>query len=121
MDLSISQLMQLQKDLFVAHGCKWSPMEPKYGGDFILYMIEEIGEVIAIWKKKGNEAIMDDPAVRNAFLEEMSDVLMFYTDVLLRYHVTAEEISQAYQRKHDRNMNRNFRKQYEEMYHDGQG
>ena len=120
MDLSISQMLQLQKELFHAHGRKWAPMEPEYGGEFILYMIEEIGEVISIWKKKGERAIVDDPTVRQAFLEEMADVLMYYHEVLLRFHVTPEEISKAYQDKHDRNMTRNYQKQYEEMLHDGQ-
>ena len=120
MDLSISQMLQLQKELFEAHGKKWSPMEPEYGGEFILYMVEEIGEVISIWKKKGERAIVDDPAVREAFLEEMADVLMYYHEVLLRFHVTHEEISGAYQKKHDRNMTRNYQKQYEEMLKDGE-
>ena len=120
MDLSISQMLQLQKELFDAHGRKWAPMEPEYGGEFILYMIEEIGEVISIWKKKGERAIVDDPTVRQAFLEEMADVLMYYHEVLLRFHVAREEISKAYQDKHDRNMTRNYQKQYEEMLHNGE-
>lgn len=120
MDLSISQMLQLQKELFDAQGRKWAPMEPEYGGEFILYMVEEIGEVISIWKKKGGQAITEDPAVRSAFLEEMADVLMYYHEVLLRFHVTPEEISRAYQEKHDKNMTRNYQKQYEEMLHDGQ-
>lgn len=120
MDLSISQMLQLQKDLFDAHGQKWAPMEPEYGGEFILYMVEEIGEVISIWKKKGERAIVDDPTVRCAFLEEMADVLMFYNEVLLRFHVTPEEISRAYREKHHRNMTRDYQKQYEEMLQDGQ-
>ena len=120
MDLSISQMLQLQKELFDAHGRKWAPMEPEYGGEFILYMIEEIGEVISIWKKKGERAIVDDPIVRQAFLEEMADVLMYYHEVLLRFYVTPEEISRAYQDKHDRNMTRNYQKQYEEMLHNGE-
>jgi NTP pyrophosphatase (non-canonical NTP hydrolase) len=119
MDLMISQMMQMQRDLFDAQGRKWAPMEPEYGGEFILYMVEEIGEVISIWKKKGERAIVDDPSVRSAFLEEMADVLMYYNEVLLRFHVTPEEISQAYQDKHDRNMTRNYQKQYEEMLTDG--
>ena len=53
MDLSISRMMQLQQALFEQNKDKWSPMEPEYGKDFILYMVEEIGEVIAILKKKG--------------------------------------------------------------------
>lgn len=107
------------KELFEPHKDKWPPMESEYGKDFILYMVEELGEVISIVKKKGGAAIVDDPSVREAFLEEMSDVLMYYHDILLRYHVTAEEISEAYQRKHDQNMGRDYQKQYEELYHNG--
>lgn len=53
MDLSISEMMELQRALFSCHKGEWSPMEPEYGKDFLLYMVEEIGEVIAILKKKG--------------------------------------------------------------------
>lgn len=117
MDLSISQMMQLQRELFEPHKNKWPPMEPEYGKDFILYMIEEIGEVIAILKKKGRDNVMSDPAVRDVFLEEMADVLMYYHDVLLRFHVTPEEISEAFAKKHGWDMNRNYTKEYEEAYH----
>lgn len=120
MDLSISQMMQMQKELFEPNRDKWSPMEPEFGKDFILYMVEEIGEVIAITKKKGGRAIVEDPNTREAFLEEMADVLMYYHDVLLRYHVTPEEISEAYRKKHDRNMGRNYTKEYKELYHNGE-
>ena len=60
---------------------------------------------------------MDDPAVRSAFLTEMADVLMYYTDVLLRYHVSPEEIAEAYRKKHAKNMGRNFTAEYKEKYH----
>lgn len=116
MDLTISQLMQMQRELFEPHRDKWSPMEPEYGKDFILYMVEEIGEVISIVKKKGSTAIAEDPAVRQAFLDEMADVLMYYTDTLLRYHVTAEEISEAFRKKHGYDMKRNYEKEYEDQY-----
>lgn len=119
MDLRISQMMQMQRDLFELHKDKWSPMEPEYGKDFILYMVEEIGENIAILKKKGSGAVLSDPEVRAAFLEEMADVLMYYNDVLLRFHVTAEEISQAYQEKHIRNMGRNYTQEYKELHYNG--
>lgn len=36
-------------------------MKPEYAKSFILYMIEEIGESIAIIKKKGEAEIMDNP------------------------------------------------------------
>lgn len=117
MDLSISQMMQMQKELFEPHKDKWHPMEPEYGRDFILYMIEEVGECIAILKKKGNVAVMDDPAVREAFLSEMADVLMYYHDILLRFHVTPGEISEAYAKKHSIDMQRDYESQYKEQYH----
>ncbi len=117
MDLSISQMMQLQRELFEPHKDQWHPMEPEYGKDFILFMIEEVGEVIAILKKKGSTAVMEDPAVRKAFLSEMADVLMYYHDILLRFHVTPEEISDAYAKKHGIDMRRDYDSEYKEKYH----
>ncbi len=116
MDLSLSQMMQMQETLFELHKEKWFPLEPEYGRDSILFMVEEIGEVIAILKKRGNRTVVENEGVRDAFLEEMADVLMYYNDVLLRFHVSPEEISNAYLRKHERNMHRDFAKEYKEKY-----
>ena len=74
----------------------------------LLWLVEELGEVVSIVKKRKVEGIMEDPAVRARFLEEMSDVLMYFTDVLLCLGVTAEEFSAAYEAKHQRNMRRDF-------------
>lgn len=117
MDLSVSQMMQMQRELYQRHEGKWYPLEPEYGKDSILFMVEEVGETIAVLKKKGYNAIMEDPAVREAFLTEMADVLMYYTDVLLRFHVRPEEISEAFLRKHEFNMGRDYTKEYKEKYH----
>ena len=119
MDLSISEMMALQQQLYEPHRKEWPPMEPEYAKDYILYMMEEVGEVIAILKKKGGANVVQDSQVRSRFLEEMADVLMYYNDILLRCHVTPEEIIQAYRAKHEKNMRRDYRRQYEEMYHDG--
>lgn len=119
MDLSISQMMAMQQALYERHRDTWSPMEPEYGKDFLLYMVEEMGEVIAILKKKGCNAVAEDREVRDAFLTEMADVLMYYQEVLLRFHVTPEEISEAYLKKHTRNMGRDYTKEYKELYHHG--
>lgn len=119
MDATISQLMQMQKELYKIHEHNWSPMEPECGRDFVLFMIEEIGETISILKKKGDRTVVDEPSVREAFLEEMSDVLMYYMDTLLRYHVTPEEISEAYLRKHLKNMGRDYDSEYKEKYTNG--
>ena len=51
---------------------------------------------------------MEVPAVREAFLSEMADVLMYYHDILLRFHVTPDEISRAYASKHSFDMQRDY-------------
>ncbi len=117
MDLKISQLMQCQKAQYEAHKDIWHPRDPERGRHHILYMIEEIGECIAILKKKGETQIMTDDAVRGAFLEELADVAMYFTDVLLCYGITAEEFSQAYIQKFEKNMGRDYTAEYKELYH----
>lgn len=119
MDLTLSDMLEMQRSLFEPHKDIWHPMEPEYGKDFILYMMEEIGETIAILKKKGCDSVVADPEVRAAFLEEMSDVLMYYNDVLLRFHVTSQELAETYLRKHARNMGRDYTHEYEELHHNG--
>ena len=91
-DIKISDMMRMQMNLWEQHKDTWSPMEAKFGRNFILWMMEEMGECIAIIKKKGDSAIMREASVREAFVEEMSDVLMYYFDTLLRYGVTPEEM-----------------------------
>lgn len=60
-DLFISNMMAMQRELWEIHKDSWSPMEPQYARDFLLFMIEEVGECIAIMKKKGDAAIAEDP------------------------------------------------------------
>ena len=57
-NINISEMMEMQKELWEIHKDKWSPMEAKYGRNFLLWMIEEMGEAISIIKKKGDNAIM---------------------------------------------------------------
>ncbi|OPJ63968.1 MazG nucleotide pyrophosphohydrolase domain-containing protein [Clostridium oryzae] len=114
-DLCVSEMLRLQKELWEKHKDSWAPIEPQYGKSFILYMIEEIGEVIAIIKKKGEEDIMNDPAVRKHFVEELGDVMMYYMDVLNRFKVSPEEFSSEYLKKFETNMNRDYEKQYKNL------
>lgn len=114
-DLRISEMLKFSKTLWEKNKDNWSPMEPKYGKSFILYMIEEIGEVISIIKKKGEEEIMDNNEVRERFIEEMGDVLMYYMDVLNRFNITSEEFSKIYLNKYISNMGRNYEKQYKDF------
>lgn len=97
---------------------KWAPMEATYGKNFILYMIEEIGEAISIIKKKGEHEIMDNELVRKHFIEELADVMMYYADVLNRFHITPEEFSQVYINKVQQNMKRDYQKEYKKIYSD---
>ena len=113
-DIKISDMMKMQMNLWECNKEKWSPMEPKYGRDSLLWMIEEIGEVIAIIKKKKENEIMEDKEVREKFVEEIADVYMYLTDALLRYGVTAEELGETYLEKHIKNMGRNFTKEHKE-------
>jgi len=107
-DISVSEMMKMQYELWEKHKDTWSPMEPEHGRNFILYMIEEIGEVIAIIKKKGEDQIVSDTEVRTRFIEEMGDVMMYYMDVLNRFGVTAEEFSEIYFKKAGSNLERDF-------------
>ncbi len=106
--IDFEEMMKMQMELWEEHKDKWSPIEAKYGRNFLLWMVEEMGEAISIIKKKGDDAIMNDFNVRKDFLEEMSDVLMYYNDTLLRYKITPSEISSAYIEKHNKNMKRDF-------------
>lgn len=111
-DLRVSEMLELSYKLWDKHKDSWLPMEPQYGKTFILYMIEEIGEAIAIIKKKGEESIMDEEEIREHFIEELGDVIMYFMDVLNRFNISAEEFSEIYMRKFEKNINRNYKKEY---------
>lgn len=115
-DLSISDMKKMQSELYEANKEKWRDREPKYAKSHILYMIEEIGECISIIKKKGIDAIMQNKDVRDRFLEELSDVEMYYIEVINRLNITPEEISNAYIEKHNINMKRNYERDNKEKF-----
>jgi len=74
----------------------------------ILWAIDELGEAIAIIKKKGSQAIMENESVREHFVEETADVFMYLFDMMESYGITAEEFSDAYIGKFRRNMGRDW-------------
>lgn len=112
-DLKISEMLQMSYKLWDLHKDTWAPMDPQYGRTFILYMIEEIGEAVAIIKKKGEDNIMENSEVREHFIEELGDTLMYFMDVLNRFHISSEEFSNVYTEKFETNMRRDYKKQYE--------
>lgn len=115
-DIKVSDMMHMQQALYEKNKDRWLAREPQVAYNFLLYLMEEYGEVLSIWKKKGSDAIMEDSAVRRHFCEEMSDVLMYFTEILLCYGVTPEEISSAYIEKFEKNMGRDYWKEYQGLY-----
>ena len=108
-DLTLSQIMSMQKALKAKHP-DWTPLTPEYGRSCMLWMVEELGEAVAIVKKCDEKLIMQDEKIRAALAEEFADVLMFMNDALICYGITAEEFAAACIKKHERNMNRDWDK-----------
>ena len=103
---TIDEMQEMQKALQEKYKHKWEPICPEIGQNKLLWMIGEIGEVIDIVKKNGGEVACTDPELRQALIEEMADVLMYFNDVMLCYGITEEELKKAYVEKFERNMKR---------------
>ena len=106
-DLSFSEMMEMQRTLHAMHEGEWEPLEKEYGIHSMLWMVEEMGEAIAVIKKKRHDAIVNESAVREAF---------YLTDTLLRYQVTPEEIGKAYVKKHLKNKGRHYLEEYSHLF-----
>ena len=105
-DFGIDEMQQMQRALQEKYKDIWPPVGPDRGKDQLLWMIGEIGEVVDIVKKHGGEAASRDEALRGHLVEELADVLMYYTDVLLCYGVSPAELKHAYTSKFETNMHR---------------
>lgn len=115
---TLSELMEMQHALYEKHKHEWLPHAPQSGRSYLLWSVEELGEMIAIIKKKGDSAIESNPAVRAHFVEEAADVLMYLMDTLDCYGITGEDLSEAYAAKFARNMKRDWKENnimYEDM------
>ena len=109
MDLRISDILAMQTELQKKYEGIWEPISPQRGVKQLLWSICEMGEVADIIKKKGDDAIMNDPKVRASFTEEFADVLMYLGDLLMCYGVNADEMSRAFAEKHEYNMRREYK------------
>jgi len=114
-NLTIKDMMEMQDELNLQHRERWGERTVEDGRSYILWMMAELGEVIDIIKKKNEEAIINDSIVREAFVEEMADVLMYFNEVCLSYSIDAQELSFAYQSKHQKNMRRDYKKDNDEF------
>lgn len=107
-DGKISEFLEMQRILAETKG--WSDQfTPEHAPMSLLWSIEEIGEAVAVIKKKGGDAIMQNESVRAHFIEECADIFMYLFDVFLSYGITSEEFYAAYRGKFQRNMGRDWR------------
>ena len=105
-DFTIGEMRAMQEKLQAKYKDQWEPIAPETGKNKLLWMIGEIGEVIDIVKKNGSQKAVEDPGIRRELVEELTDVLMYFNDVLLCYGITEEELKGAYVEKFERNMTR---------------
>ena len=105
-DFGMSEMQEMQRRLQEKYKDVWEPIGPETGKNKLLWMIGEAGEVIDIVKKNGDAKAAGDPELRKHLTEEMTDVLMYYNDVMLCYGITPEELKTAYEDKFEKNMKR---------------
>lgn len=103
---NFERMQEIQKELQGKYKDKWDSLSPDRGRDKLLWMIIEAGEIADVIKKKGDKMIMDDIDVRNNFIEEMCDTLMYFNDVMLCYDISPQELEEIYLQKHQANMER---------------
>ncbi len=104
--LDLNTMQSMQAELQERYKGKWPAICPPIGREKLLWLIAETGEVADIIKKQGDEKIMSDPAVREHFIEELCDTLMYFNDVCRCYSITPEELEKVYLAKHQKNLGR---------------
>ena len=105
-DLSVKEMLDMQRVLQEKYKDKWETIGPAAGKHKLLWMIGEIGEVIDIIKKNGDTESVSNSELRKHLVEEMADILMYYTDVLLCYGIGEDELREVYTAKFEKNLNR---------------
>jgi 8-oxo-dGTP diphosphatase len=113
-EMKISEMLRCQYKLWEKHKDTWPPMESRAARDSLLWMMEEIGEVIAIIKKRGEQEIERDRKLKEAFTEELVDVFMYFLDVLNRYGISGKEFTNSYMTKNNHNQRRDFEREHNE-------
>ena len=103
---SIEDMQALQNQMHDKHKAIWQANTVSNGQDKLMWMIGEVGEVIAILKNHSPEVILETPSLREHFVEELVDVLMYYNDVLLSFGISPDELEESYRQKVAKNMTR---------------
>jgi len=80
-DFGFNEMQEIQKKLQEKYKDKWGELSPEKARNQLLWMLIEVGEAADIIKKIGDSQIINNETVRNHFIEEMCDVLMYFNDV----------------------------------------
>ncbi len=105
-NINIERMMEIQEELFAKYGERWIRKTPENGHYSLLWAMGEMGEIADIIKKQGHNKIMQDKETREDFIKEIVDVMMYMTDLMNCFDISAEEFSKFYEEKHSYNMNR---------------
>ena len=105
-DFTIKDMLAMQQTLQEKYKDKWETICPEAGKHKLLWLLGEVGEVIDIIKKNGDQKAVEYLDLRQHLVEEMADVLMYYNDVLLCYGISEQELKEAYTAKFEKNMTR---------------
>ena len=105
-NFGFNEMQVIQMELQEKYIDKWGGLSPEKGREQLLWMMIEAGEIADIIKKDGDEKIVNNEEVRNHFIEEICDVLMYLNDVMLCYSIKPEELETTYLEKHHKNMER---------------
>ena len=105
-DFGFCEMQEIQRQLQEKYKDKWEPLTPEASLKTFLWLMIELGEAADVIKKEGNERIMKDTKVRRHFIEELTDVMMYFNSVMLCYDISVEELKSVYLQKHQRNMER---------------
>ena len=105
-ELNFSKMQKIQIELQEKYKEQWGGLSPEKGRNMLLWLYGELGEVGDIIKKSGDHKIINDAETRHHFIEEMCDVMMYFNDIMLCYHISPEELEKVYLEKHSTNMTR---------------
>lgn len=103
---SFEEILSLQRKLEDKYEEDWGKLTPEMGKEKLLYLYGELGEVGDVIKKNGCDKVLAAGPIRDHLLEETADCLMYLADFMLCYHISADELGEAFRKKLEINMNR---------------
>lgn len=108
--ITINEMIDYSQRLWEKHKDEWAPMEPGYAYIFLLWLIGELGEVVEVIKKEGQEAVVRNRKVRHKMIEEIVDCFAYLVEVMNRFKISGGEFSQEYHKKMRYNLRRKYKR-----------